>query len=108
MCGQSTDAAPVLIADLHAAPRAAKVSSEGMAMPRRRSVWVIVGSSLLKNLAGARTFDELMTGNLNSRNSRTERDALGRRYSMAGDGMHREGWIYCRSAMELGADIVQW
>jgi hypothetical protein len=39
---------------------------------------MIAGLRLLKNLAGARTLDELMIGSLNSRNSRMDRDVLGR------------------------------
>jgi hypothetical protein len=48
-------------------------------MPQSKSVSIIVGSRLLKNLVGARILDELMIGRLNSRNSRTDREGLGRR-----------------------------
>lgn len=86
-----SEAAPSSTAVMHIFPRSFKVSLDGTTIPRINAASEMVGSSLLKNLAGARVFEELMMGNFYSRNSRIDSEGSGSRSSMTCDGMHSEG-----------------
>lgn len=56
------DFAPYATTALHIFARSFRVFSDGMAIPRSKSVSMMEGPSLLKNLAGARVCEELMIG----------------------------------------------